>query len=146
MFKYSGSYHGGKCRHQTFESSQKFCWTVLIQMSNFLTKFLKIFVFSQVCFYSPRVTFLSLPRPCSHSEKLTSGDSSCDSSIPGPEPLLECSFGVCAVAYPNVCSAFLRGLGLALIQLSTRDCQRHSRKPSREGKALGKEGLRGFYQ
>lgn len=53
---------------------------------------------------------------------------------------LNVHLGCCAVAYPKVCSAFLRGLELALIQLSMRAC---SRKPCREGKALGKEGLSG---
>lgn len=51
---------------------------------------------------------------------------------------LEC----CTMAYPKVCSTFLRDLELALIQLSMRACQRHSRKPHGEGKALGKEGVR----
>lgn len=56
---------------------------------------------------------------------------------------LSVHLGCCAVAHPEVCSAFLRGLESALIQLSMRACRRHSRKLCREGKALGKEGLRG---
>lgn len=57
---------------------------------------------------------------------------------------LNVHFGCCTVAYPEVCSAFLRGLELALIQQSVSDCQRHSRKPFRERKALGKKRLRGY--
>lgn len=55
---------------------------------------------------------------------------------------LNVHLGCCTVAYPEVCSAFLRGLELALIQQSVSDCQRHSRKSFRERKALGKKGLR----
>lgn len=47
------------------------------------------------------------------------------------------------MTYPKVFSTFLRGLELALIQLSVRDCPGHARKPSRRREPLGKEGLRG---
>lgn len=88
----------------------------------------------------PQIPFLGCEASCSPSEHLVLGGSSCDDSVPGLGRL-----GCSTKPYPEVRPAFLRSLELALLQLSARDWRRHSEKPRREGKALGKEGLRDFF-
>lgn len=127
------------CHHRNI------CWTVLILMLNFLVTLFKVLSFLTFISAVLGSLFSVCNIPAVTQKSLCWETAAVTIQFLGLSHL-SVHLGCGTVAYPNVCSTFLRGLGLASVQLSMRDCQRHVRKTCKQGKALGKEGLRGFYQ